>query len=117
MTNQETIRHLENMKWLKGYDNTAVGGVPIGDIIDQIIVLLEEQKAEIEQLNRFVNGFSRDAMPVVRCKDCRFAHLTYDGSCKQCEKAIDDDDRMLTLYLPGDFFCGYGERKDGEQDE
>lgn len=49
---------------------------------------------------------------VVRCNECRFAHLTYDGSCKQCEKAIDDDDNMLTLYLPGDFFCGYGERKE-----
>lgn len=57
-----------------------------------------------------------DAVPIVRCKECRFAHLTYDGSCKQCEKAIDDDDNMLTLYLPGDFFCGYGERKGGESE-
>ena len=52
----------------------------------------------------------------VRCKDCRFAHLTYDGMCKQCEKATDDEDNMLTLYLPGDFFCGYGEMKEGDGD-
>lgn len=51
---------------------------------------------------------------VVRCKDCRFAHLTYDGLCKQCEQIMDDEDNMLTLYLPVDFYCAFGERKDGD---
>lgn len=59
-------------------------------------------------------GVPMKEQELVRCKNCRFAHLTYDGMCKQCEKAIDDEDNMLTLYLPGDFFCGYGEPKEGD---
>lgn len=43
MTVKEAVKHLENMKWLKGYDNTTVGGVPIADIIDDIIALLKAQ--------------------------------------------------------------------------
>lgn len=51
---------------------------------------------------------------IVRCKDCRFAHMTYDGLCKQCDNATDDDDIKLTLYLPGDFYCAFGKRKGGD---
>ena len=43
---------------------------------DAGLSMLKEQEAEIEQLNRFVNGFSRNAMPVVRCKDCKFYEPT-----------------------------------------
>ena len=53
---------------------------------------------------------------IVRCKDCRFAHLTYDGMCKQCDQITDDDDVMLTIYLPGDHYCAYGKRKDSDGD-
>ena len=56
----------------------------------------------------------RDVECIVRCKDCRFAHMTYDGLCKQCDNATDDDDIKLTLYLPGDFYCAFGERKEGD---
>lgn len=55
-----------------------------------------------------------DVVEVVRCKDCRFAHMTYDGLCKQCDNATDDDDIKLTLYLPGDFYCAFGKRKEGD---
>lgn len=44
MNDQQAITHLENMKWLKGYDNTSVDGVPLADIIDDIIALLREQE-------------------------------------------------------------------------
>ena len=53
-----------------------------------------------------------DAVEVVRCKDCRFSHMTYSGECKSCDKWVDDDDFHLTLYLNGDFYCAFGERKD-----
>lgn len=58
MTNKQAISHLENMKWLKGYDNTSVSGVPLADIIDDIIVLLQEQNAvkPIEDANTNVPG-------------------------------------------------------------
>ena len=51
---------------------------------------------------------------IVRCKDCRYAILTYSGECKYCKKRMDDDGGMEQLYLPGDWYCADGERKDGE---
>ena len=41
MTREEAIQHLENMKWLKGYDNTTVDGVPLDNVIDDIIDLIK----------------------------------------------------------------------------
>lgn len=52
MKNKEAIKYLENMKWLKGYDNTTIGDIPLTDIIDQIIMLLQKQEDTIEQLER-----------------------------------------------------------------
>lgn len=48
---------------------------------------------------------------IIRCKDCKYAHLTYDGSCKNCDKWVDEDDIPLTVYLDGDFYCGFAERR------
>ena len=47
-----------------------------------------------------------DAVPVVRCKDCIFAHLTYDGECKYCDAWSGGE----PLYLDGDFYCSFGEK-------
>lgn len=65
--------------------------------------------AVIERIN---TAPTVDAVEVVRCKDCRFSHMTYGGECKSCDKWVDDDDFHLTLYLDGDFYCAFGERKD-----
>lgn len=51
-----------------------------------------------------------DAVPVVRCKDCRnsekvFPHRNTD--LLKCEHSLD--------YLTPDDFCSYGERKDGDE--
>ena len=54
-----------------------------------------------------------DAVPVVRCKDCKFAHMTYGGECKYCDAWESEE----SLYLDGDFFCAFGERKDEEADK
>ena len=48
---------------------------------------------------------------VIRCKDCKYAHLTYDGNCKYCDQWKDDDDFSIELYLSSDFYCAYAERK------
>lgn len=55
-----------------------------------------------------------DAVPVVRCKDCRFSHMTYGGECKSCDMWKDDDDFTMTLYLDGDFYCAFAERREDE---
>ena len=55
-----------------------------------------------------------DAVSVLRCKDCKYAHMTYGGDCKYCDMWKDDDDFCIELYLDGDFYCAYGERKESE---
>lgn len=52
-----------------------------------------------------------DAVPIVRCKDCRYAHMTYGGECKYCD--FWQEDGGEALYLDGDFYCAAGERKEG----
>ena len=47
-----------------------------------------------------------DAVPVVRCKDCD--HRTHDGAGKPYCLALE-----MYLNKELDFFCSYGERKDG----
>ena len=48
---------------------------------------------------------------VVRCKDCKYAHKTYDGDCKYCDMFTDDDGNPVERYRSGDWFCADGERK------
>lgn len=61
----------------------------------------------VEWARKTVHGISTiDAVPVVRCKDCK--HTGTDGlGAIYCEKW----DRW---EMPEDFFCYYGKRKDGD---
>ena len=52
------------------------------------------------------------AIDIVRCKECKHAHMTYGGDCKYCDMWKDDDDFCIELYLDGDFYCSYGERNE-----
>ena len=51
-----------------------------------------------------------DVAPVIRCRDCKHAMMTYSGECKYCKMWMQDgiDD---ALYLDGDFYCAFAERK------
>ena len=49
------------------------------------------------------NAPTVDAVPVVRCKDCAVPHNKYTG----CPK-------LNGLVTPPDFYCPFGERKDGD---
>lgn len=51
---------------------------------------------------------------IIHCRECKYAHLTYGGDCKYCDKWLDDDGFNLTLYLDGGFYCGYAERKNND---
>lgn len=60
-----------------------------------------------------------DAVPVVRCRDCVYAHLTMSGQVKRCEKRVDDDGFMVEEYRESSFYCADGKRKeatDGRSD-
>lgn len=66
-----------------------------------------------------INGLreipAADVAPVIRCSDCKHAMMTYSGECKYCKMWMQDgiDD---ALYLDGDFYCAFAERK-GENAE
>ena len=51
---------------------------------------------------------------VVRCKNCKHAHLTDDGYCKYCDEWIGDDGYPMELYVDDKFYCGYAWRKEDE---
>ena len=53
-----------------------------------------------------------DAEMVVRCRDCKYAHMTCSGECKYCD--FWQEEGGDSLYLDGDFFCAAGERRDEE---
>ena len=96
MDREKVIECLQKAKivietWVPMFEqyNTPAG-------IDDAIALLKQHGAEIEQLNRFINGFSRDAIPAVRCKDCKHR--------LECDYWIENGD---------DWFCADGER-DGD---
>lgn len=59
-----------------------------------------------------IHELSVDAVPVVRCKDCKYAHMTYDGECKYCD--FWQEDGGDALYLDVGFFCAAGERREGD---
>ena len=48
-----------------------------------------------------------DAVEVVRCKDCKHAHLTIGSEVKYCDMWSNGEE----LYLPPDFHCADGERR------
>ena len=61
-----------------------------------------------EKCHATVTAPTIDAVPVVRCKDCKRWKDSNDGECPYHltgDPYIDDDPEE-------DFFCAYGERKD-----
>lgn len=55
---------------------------------------------------------------IIRCKDCKFSHMTNDGRyCKYCDQFTDTDDygELVEMYFDSNFYCGYAERKINER--
>ena len=49
---------------------------------------------------------------IIRCKDCKFSHMTNDGRyCKYCDQFTDDYGELVEMYFDSDFYCGYAERR------
>ena len=44
---------------------------------------------------------------IIRCKDCKYARLTNDGSCKYCDIWFPDE----AEYMDGDYYCASAERR------
>ena len=55
-----------------------------------------------------------DGIDIVHCRECKKAHLTYDGECKYCDEWKDDDGNYIEVYHDGNHYCSYGCRKESE---
>ena len=45
---------------------------------------------------------------IIRCNECKYAHMTANGECKYCDIWSPDE----KVYLSGDYFCASAERKE-----
>lgn len=78
------------------------------DILDEIneeasALPYAEHRMIQEDLATIFNRYE-DAISVVRCKDCAFREVL-----KYCP--------VVRNWVPDDFYCAYGERKDGKKDD
>ncbi len=55
--------------------------------------------------NALQDALTIDAVPVVRCKDCKHSWEDISGLCCSYMVCVD-------RTVPDDFFCSYGERKE-----
>ena len=63
-----------------------------------------------EDMVHAVKNLSSAQPEIVRCKDCKYSHMTYDGDCKYCDIWFPDEPE----YMPGDYYCGSAERRQDE---
>ena len=54
---------------------------------------------------------SADVQPVVLCKDCKYAHITYRGEVKYCDIWFPDESH----YMDTDNYCSFAERKGADE--
>lgn len=81
---------------------------------DRKQVKIGDEIFDFGRLNELVTEVESalDAEPVVRCGECRYAHLTTDGElAKYCDMWRDEDQIAMELYLPADFYCAYAKEK------
>lgn len=84
----------------------------VTDIAKEIVFGGQDDDKVVDIINSIP---AADVAPVIRCRDCKHAMMTYSGECKYCKMWMQDgiDD---ALYLDGDFYCAFAERK-GENAE
>ena len=75
--------------------------------------VMELFKKSNEELQKAVNRI--EALPsvqpeIIHCKECKYAHMTYDGDCKYCDVWFPDESK----YVGGDYYCASAERKTDE---
>ena len=60
------------------------------------------------------NAPTVDAVPVVRCKDCK--HYRPQKKSAHWENRANYCNRVVTIKVQPDDFCSYGERKEGDDE-
>ena len=81
------------------------------ELSDVIVSLKPIRVTEQLPLNQVEYRLNMTVADLVRCKDCKFSHMTYDGECKYCDMWSDSG---MTFYLDGDFYCAFAERREDD---
>ena len=69
--------------------------------------LVEEEHQFLDCLISDMKKLPSAQTEIIRCKDCKYARLTHDGSCKYCDIWFPDE----AEYMDGDYYCASAERK------
>lgn len=71
-----------------------------------VVSAILEDKKTLEQI--IDEEPSVDAVPIVRCEECKYAYITNDGECKYCDIWFP----VEAKYLDGDYYCASAEREE-----
>ena len=64
-----------------------------------------------KRLDDWINSLPSAQPEIIRCKDCRFAILTYDGDCKYCQYLEGEFGLTDAVYFDGNDYCSHAERR------
>ena len=72
--------------------------------MDTLIKALEEEHKKLIEMQK--------ALPeIIRCKDCKYAHITYGGEVKYCDIWFPNESH----YIDTDNYCSFAERRTDER--
>ena len=122
MTREDAIKHLENMKWLLGVNNTTVDDIPLTKVIDDIVALLDIPARREAKGGNAVGmniEYTSDRVNVAHGQWIEYPEcLGYDGAysddhivCSNCKSvwSVLDNDTERFDYCPA---CGAKMRED-----
>ena len=66
------------------------------------------------EMIKTIAGMPSAQPEIIRCKDCRFAILTYDGDCKYCQYLEGEFGLTDAVYFDGNDYCSHAERRTNE---
>ena len=65
---------------------------------------------------KILNNLPSVQTEIIRCRDCKFAHITNDRRyCKLCDMFTYDYGQLIEMYFDSNFYCGYAGRRTDEQ--
>ena len=86
------------IEWLKR--------IPLKDLSDGLgLCRIIREKNKKKAIKNMPKGVIVDAVPVVRCKDCKWLYDEMDDYCCRSHRGL--------ARICENSFCSYGERKDG----
>ena len=119
------------------YEALTVTAIRIGHVVDSLAKIIDENGIKVDWLKLGMGEQNEtvDAVEVVRCRDCEFAHREDNEypwfSCHNLTLSVKNSPTSkrsvgggsmspregCSQLLSGEGYCGYGKRKDGAEHE